>query len=942
MRSANAPAAHICVLEFVEGGSLADKIKGIPQPVAESADLVATLARAIHYAHEQGIIHRDLKPANVLLCAPPESATRRHDRSPAPWSSARFATLPKISDFGLARLIDDQAIHSIGNAIMGTPSYMAPEQADSGLHDAGASTDIYSLGAILYEMLTGRPPFIGETTFDTVLQARHEEPIAPRRIRPQLPLDLQTICLKCLRKEPAKRYSSAEDLADDLERFLVGRPILARPVGRVERCWRWCRRNPIVASLVIALAFVVGFGFVGVSWKWLESDARRRRAMELAEAKDSALQREKIERREKEVALATARINLYFHSIALAHREWQANNLAIAEKILDECPQDLRNWEWHYLKRLCHDETAVFRGCGDSVQAIAFSPDGQRLATAAADGTVVIWEVRTHRRIHTILGKTGNFSLLRFNRDGNRLVRVSKRVMPGVPFASDTNLTSWDTQTGRPIFDIPNPFVGYKLALNDDATRLTVVTTGGTTRLWDIQTGTELAKLPFRLAGVCVPAISPDGKLIAGVNANGRLLLWSAADGSVVRELERPAQRIVGVDFSPDSRRLADARDQSICIWDVGTGQKLREMTGTNRGIHSAQFTADGDRLLVRAGRRDVEIQPLNPGGEAAYVRTNTSIVTAAALKPDGTAVAIGCPDGSVRLWDAGCLGGVRTLARLPNQLHVCLSSNGMKLAAMNRKVIVMRDSAAGQSLGTSKPEPAGYPVALSDDGGRIACADASDGYAILDAKSGQGIAKLVSRGRRRPRLSAVTGNSILPRFAGRTAGFSRDGNLLATGSDGRTISIWNIATGDELCSIDSPWVRGVAPAFSPDGRRLAIAGTTGDIRIFDSHSGELFRQIAAHVGYSRALDFDPAGEPPCVRRQRFIGEGLGSSHRPRVVLSRRPHRPYYGCRLQFRRDKARFGELRQVGQDMGRVIAPRAADVDWIYLCANRHTVFG
>ncbi len=751
-------------LEFVEGGSLAGKIKGIPQPVAESADMVATLARAIHYAHEQGIIHRDLKPANVLMCTPPQSATPRHDRSPSSsWSSARFATLPKISDFGLARLIDDQASHSIGNAIVGTPSYMAPEQADCGLHDAGASTDIYSLGAILYEMLTGRPPFIGKTSFDTVLQAQHEEPIAPRRIRPQLPLDLQTICLKCLRKEPDKRYSSAADVAVDLERFLVGRPILARPVGRVESCWRWCRRNPIVASLVVALALVIVFGFVGVSWKWLESDSQRRRAMGLAEAKDSALQREKFERREKEVALATARINLYFHSIALAHREWQANNLAMAEKILDECPRDLRNWEWHYLKRRCHDETAVLRECGDSVQAIAFSPDGQRLATAAADGTVVVWDARTRLRIHTMFGKAGNFSLLRFNLDGNRLVRVSKRVIQGAPFASDTNLTSWDTQTGRPIFDIANPFVGYKLALNNDATRLAVVTTGGTTQLWDIQTGTELAKLPVRLAGACVPAISRDGNLIAGVSANGCLLVSSAADGSVVRELERPAQRIVSVDFSPDGRRLADARDQSVCLWDVATGRKISETIEPSSGIHSVQFAAAGNWLLVRSGRRDVRIQSTNPPRKAEIARTNTPMVTAAAVNPDGTSVAIGCPDGSVRLWDVDSLGGARAIKRLPNQRFVCLSPDAAKLAAMDQDAIVVRDGATGQSLDAWKMVRGAYPVALSHDGRHIVCAERDGGFDILDAKSGQEEMKLLGHKNQTVRLFPASGNLVLP-----------------------------------------------------------------------------------------------------------------------------------------------------------------------------------
>jgi hypothetical protein len=227
------------VLEYVDGGSLDRKLTATPQPARAAAELVEALARAMHYAHQRGIVHRDLKPANVLLTA---DAT------------------PKIADFGLAKLLVGGEVQTQSGAILGTPSYMAPEQAEGKGKDIGPAVDVYALGALLYELLTGRPPFRGETPLETVQQVKAEEPLPPSRLQPKVPRDLTTICLKCLQKEPRQRYASAEALAEDLRRFLHQEPILARPVYRAERLWRWCRRNPVTASLTAAVAFL----FVGL------------------------------------------------------------------------------------------------------------------------------------------------------------------------------------------------------------------------------------------------------------------------------------------------------------------------------------------------------------------------------------------------------------------------------------------------------------------------------------------------------------------------------------------------------------------------------------------------------------------------------------------------------------------------------------------------------
>jgi serine/threonine protein kinase/tetratricopeptide (TPR) repeat protein len=264
-------------LEFVEGGSLARKLDATPQPARAAAQLLETLARAIHAAHQRGIVHRDLKPANVLLV---RSDPIHGVRLGSPAEAGHYE--PKITDFGLAKQLDHDAGQTPTGAVMGTPSYMAPEQAGGRSKMVGPAADVYALGAMLYELLTGRPPFKAETTWDTLMQVVAEEPVPPRRLQPKVPRDLETICLKCLEKNPGRRYSSAEALADDLKRWLGSEPILARRTGPVEQLAKWCRRNPAVATAVGAVTFhlvVILVGLVGwaISVKRLNTDLREQR-----------------------------------------------------------------------------------------------------------------------------------------------------------------------------------------------------------------------------------------------------------------------------------------------------------------------------------------------------------------------------------------------------------------------------------------------------------------------------------------------------------------------------------------------------------------------------------------------------------------------------------------------------------------------------------------
>ena len=255
-------------LEFVQGGSLSEVIDGKPRPPREAAALVEQLARAMAVAHQQGIIHRDLKSANVLLT---------HEGT------------PKITDFGLAKSLESDSELTKSGTLMGTPSYMSPEQARGENHAIGPLSDLYSLGAILYELLTGRPPFLAPSMLETIYQVRHQEPVPPRRLQPKVPQDLETICLKCLQKEPAKRYAHCEELAEDLRRFQAGEPIRARPVGRVERAWRWCRRNPRTAAMSGAITLLIAAVVASLAAMGMRLSRERQAIAETRKAADDRI-----------------------------------------------------------------------------------------------------------------------------------------------------------------------------------------------------------------------------------------------------------------------------------------------------------------------------------------------------------------------------------------------------------------------------------------------------------------------------------------------------------------------------------------------------------------------------------------------------------------------------------------------------------------------------
>ncbi len=433
---------------------------------------------------------------------PPESAP---SHSPAPSSGGLRPPLaecvPKITGFGLAKHLDRASALTETGRVLGTPEYMAPEQANGRAGAIGPATDVWALGAILYECLTGQPPFPSTGTIHDLLALVTRDAVAPRRLQPGIDRDLETICLKCLEKEPARRYASAGELADDLQRFLAGEPIRARPVGPVERIGKWARRRPVVAGLLAGLVAVSVLGFAGVTGAlfyalegWQRANQERDRADH--ERRQAESERETA-RQERGSALAAraseasqrarAETLVAFSRLAQARLEWRLNHLSTSEALLAQVEPARRGWEWHHLRALHHGELLTLsRPTQVVVHGLAFSPDGRFLAAAGGN---------PYDR----------------SRQGGR----HQQVRPG-------EAAIWEATTGRLVYSLGGfRHVATRLAYSPDGRRLAVGSSDGRLRLFATDTGKRLA----------------DGKFVAAAGAGGRAVVWQADSGKVVARL---------------------------------------------------------------------------------------------------------------------------------------------------------------------------------------------------------------------------------------------------------------------------------------------------------------------------------------------------------------------------------------------------------------------
>jgi len=661
---------HYLVMDLVDGPDLATFIKDQPLPAHRAAAYLRTVAKAIHHAHERGILHRDLKPSNVLIDG--------NDQ-------------PRVTDFGLAKRFEGDSSLTLSGRVMGSPHYMPPEQAGATRHKVGRRSDVYALGAMLYHMLVGRPPFVGENLSQTLDQVLHHDPVSPRLVNPGVPRDLETICLKCLEKEPSRRYPTARALAEELGRFSRHEPIQARPLSPPERLWRWARLKPTLAALVVLLHLVGGLGLAGILWEW-------RRAEQLVLTERGL--------RESTEAQSYAE-DMYHVQIAL-----ESGNLGTVHRLLDlhrplakagrggrEPPVDWRNWEWRYFwDRSQSDAIRSLQHGEAQVESVAFSPDGAWLASGDYQGRLWLWELASGRLLASC--ETRRYpEFLQFLPDGRTLVSAGwehglrlwrcapprltperafltecsvngfwlgptevlsvdfDAVAPDGPLADQARLRRWDLSGGRELGRHPvRSYTGFdvdSMAVFSADGGWLATATNQTILLWDTRRGVQLATLTNHAALAHPLTFSHDGRYLVSGDLDGMLKLWDAKTGQEVASAA--AHRLVTqrAAFSPDDRLLVTCSyDYTLRLWQVSPFAALGRLCGHRAEVYDVCFSPDGHQIASASADGTVKLWPAVPRPPDTRTRKLPPDVRFRSLAPDGQWLLLVFPDDTLSLWD--------------------------------------------------------------------------------------------------------------------------------------------------------------------------------------------------------------------------------------------------------------------------------------------------
>ncbi len=884
-------------MKWVEGGTLKSRLAPVAASRKSAADFserdnaallrdaattVAKLARAVHYAHQRGILHRDLKPNNVLLDANGE---------------------PQLTDFGLAKLIERESNVTQTRAVLGTPSYMSPEQARGETKHLTTAADVYGLGAILYELLTGRPPFVGGTSIETIRQVLEREPRAPSQISRRVDRDLETICLKCLRKEAKERYGSAETLADDLDRWVRHEPIQARSFTWWERTGKWARRQPKTAALTGSLALVTLLGIAGVLW---QSQARK-------------------------AALFETQSALYAAKINLVGRAWQDGNInkarALLEMLRPERPTpDRQGFEWRYFWRLCQEDCLATIPSGKfGAQSIAFSPHPRLLAIGTGDEPF-------STNTHLVTLRAGN-SLLR-DSAADPQGELETCLVPGartLAFSSDGRLLAagtsmpwivvWDARSGEVVFELKGHNKGVeRLVFSPDGRFLASGgRPDGVVKIWDVASRREVRSLDYgrndrpslafspdgrflilgagdksirilnledfqeaailrgHQALIVWVACSPDGQLVASSDTSGMVMLWKLASGDNTGSFKGHSTWVSSVQFSPDSRQLATTCvDGTVKVWDLEKQSVLKTLRGHTDWVNSSLFMPDGQSLLTCSDDRSVKVWEvptdaisegyarLDPWPRTTGSRPTQRMATNApparewidvvesfensmAFSPDGRRLLVGARDFTAVLLDMESRQTVKDITSHKGKVNaVVFSSDGAWFAtgSDDGSIRLLEASSLAPLRAFENLGSAVHRLAVSRDGKVLAAALKGGVVLLIDAQSG------------RPMKRFETGK-LMPLVLT----FSGDGRqLFCSDASASAIAVWDAASARQLGKLAGHTLQVFMLALARDGRWLASASADQTVIVWDATTHRPVATLRGHTGSVVSTCFSPDG----------------------------------------------------------------------------------